>query len=203
MPPKVKAKKRTRSEFQGPDDTTLRRAPGFELPSAPTAPKSDTILEKHTDYYRTSAGISSSTTLLQGPFSPDKRQRTQPHPDYDLTPLPSLDFDNHDSFLDAGSDYQPDHNGPAFLARDNLPKKHLLEEHLWASDIEDTDDEEPDIGSGGQGKAKAAGKVPRKKVNSVRRLFTSIPTHRIYGLFGLLTGQPSESVSLAQRHVPR
>lgn len=174
MPPPSKLKKRKRSEFQGPDDPTLRRAPGFEHTERPTTPKPGVVLEKHTDYFRTSAGMSSATTLVQGPFSPDKRERAHPQPDFDLTPLTPPNFDTDNIFSGLGDDYQTEHNGPAYLARENLPKKHLIEEHLWASDIEDTDDEAVDGARDGQAKAKGTEKARRKQVPSVSRILMSI-----------------------------
>lgn len=168
--PAGKPKKRKRAEFQGPDDQSIRRAPGFELPPATSSSNNPSnALEKHTDFFSTPSGLIGTSCLVQGPFSPVKAQRTVAIPEDESLPAFadgfSLPEDDGEPFID------PDLDALSTKPRPKVITKHTLEGQLWDdSDADISEDEDTQTGGkDGKGAQKA-----RRTNPSVCTLFSQL-----------------------------
>lgn len=136
MPPATnKGKKRKHAEVHGPDLSTARRAPGFELETENTG----TQFEQHTDYFKSADGLAGSSSMVQGPFSPEKMSRTEPVALADSPSPPSdtsLPAVNTDEFNNEGN----------FESIANVSEKRSgLLEGIWDCDESDLDSDVDDM----------------------------------------------------------
>lgn len=126
MPPK----KRKHAEVHGPDAPTARLAPGFE-----TKPEINTLFERHIDYVKTSEGLAGSSSMIEGPFSPQKKAGHATAP----LETPSPPSDTSLPFVEAVHD-----TTASPPADSTLPaKRPLVLEGIWDCDDSeiDSDDE--------------------------------------------------------------